>query len=435
MRVFAEIMRGAMNMPGSAGGGNSGSFSGGGGFSGGSGSGYSGGSHGGAMPHNTVNGTNNSGGKAPDGGRGRRRSFFIGPFLFIILFALFANGIPGRIVGFVENHLREPSSVAVEAEEYSLLENKTERTNRVRLPDGACRPSAKSVIDGDNMLSQKDISGITRSLTEIYRLTGVQAVLMLRREVSNTYNPSYGDINEFLFDTYNELFDDEGHVIILFVVDDGGNYTSWYICGLDTGNAFDETDAQDILDGVDANAEAGMEMGDCIRYALDRSVKNISEQLEGPNEPSSAENTVEASNEAEAPTESGVTRDNAETAEASEITEKETDGNFPNLIETEPDSSRDGSYYVTRTAMTVYFASLSGVVALAFLIFYLSRRHRERTKDENYQAHKETADHVHLSENPYYNNADSLPVRCPHCGALGALTKDGRCRYCGEKPK
>ena len=67
MRVFAEIMRGAMNMPGSAGGGNSGSFSGGGGFSGGYGSGYSGGSHGGAMPHNTFHGVNNSGGKAPDG--------------------------------------------------------------------------------------------------------------------------------------------------------------------------------------------------------------------------------------------------------------------------------------------------------------------------------------------------------------------------------
>lgn len=435
MRVFAEIMRGAMNMPGSAGGGNSGSFSGSGGFSGGSGSGYSGGSHGGAIPHNTVNGTNDSGGKAPDGGRGRRRSFFIEPLLFIIIVALYASGLPQRAVKNIRNFLREPSSVAVETEEYSLLENKTKRANRVRLPDGACRPSAKSVIDGDNMLSQKDISDITRSLTEIYRLTGVQAVLMLRREVSGTYNPSYGDINEFLFDTYNELFDDEGHVIILFVVDDGGNYTSWYICGLDTGNAFDESDAQDILDGVDANTESGMEMGDCIRYALDRSVKNISEQLEEQNEPSSAENTVEASNEAEAPTESDVTRDNAETAEASEITEKETDGNFPNLIETEPDSSRDGSFHVTRTAMTVYFASLSGVVALAFLIFYLSRRHRERTKDENYQAHKETADHVHLSENPYYNNADSLPVRCPHCGALGALTKDGRCRYCGEKPK
>ena len=62
MRVFAEIMRGAMNMPGSAGGGNSGSFSGCGGFSGGAGSGYSGGSHGGAMPHNTVNGTNDADG-------------------------------------------------------------------------------------------------------------------------------------------------------------------------------------------------------------------------------------------------------------------------------------------------------------------------------------------------------------------------------------
>lgn len=422
-------------MPGSAGGGNSGSFSGGGGFSGGSHGGFSGDSHGGTITHSTFHGGNNSGGKAPDGGRGRRRSIFIGPLLFIILFALFANGIPGRIVNLVEDHLREPSSVSVETENFLFWEDETERVNRVRLPEGACRLSPDNVIDDGGMLSDGDVLSITRSLTEIYRLTGVQAVLMMRHEVSNTYNPSYGDINEFLTDTYNELFADEGHVIILFVVDDGGNYTSWYICGLDTDNAFDESDAQEVLNEVDANAESGMEMGDCIRYALDRSVKNISEQLEAQNEPTSVENTVEASLEDEAPTESDVTRDNAETAEASEITEKETDGNFPNLIETEPDSNRDGSYHVTKTAMTVYFASLLGVVALAFLIFYLSRRHRERTKDENYQAHKETADHSHLNDNPYYNDADSLPVRCPHCGALGALTKDERCRYCGEKPK
>lgn len=437
-------------MPGSVGGGNSGSFSGGsagvssGGMTGGFSGGSTGGPTGGAMPPPVFGHVN--GGGSNRHGRGRNGRGSGGILRLIIIAAVVGNiffiqagifsDVAGDIFHEIKNIFSDTTEVPVPIHSEEYREEESVEVYRERLAESGCSPISYNIVDSDGILSEDDANAVSTRLDLLYELTGVQTVMIFRHEINNAYDPSYGDVEEFLTNTYNDLFDDEGHVIILIVTDDDGNYTTWYICGNDTAFSFGETDAFELLDYIDGFAQEGYGLTGSVLSALDASIKRISDEFAFVNAQTDPSETVSDNTDktnGETNTAGGETAAESEKTEQNK-TERVTEKNVSEP-DTEPVSGANGSPFVTKTALITYFVSLLAVVIAAFVIFKLVRRHAESKKDENYEAHRETADHTHLNDNPYYNDKSSLPVRCPHCGALGALTVDGRCRYCGEKLK
>lgn len=459
-------------MPGSTGGGNSGSFSGGGshsgGFSGGgnmggfSGGSHMGGSHIGGGPH--MGGSHMGppppgmhGGRPPFGGRPSRGGWRLGcgffPFIFsaVIILSFLVNAGAFTFIGSTIKSFFKDTPTFPPRYEEEVSSDDIGFITREKLPENLCKPTKQIIIDDDDVYPDENNAKLTNALNGLYELTGVQSVVMFRKVNSNTYDPDYGEIDEFMTDTYNELFSDEGHVLFFFAVEQSGvnyNYTNWYICGNDTTGIFDESDAQSVLNSIDSFAEAGHDISFCIYHAFESVHGLLANEFESETPTDADLMTGATENATDGATEKSTAATDETTVAAAEAT-GETEKSTEKPSEKSPSEENTTEFYhpevtmptqtdegVSAKTVILYVLSLVAVAAVFLTLIGLFKRHAERTKDENYQAHKETSDHSHDNANPYASSGDSsLPVRCPKCGALGALTEDGRCRYCGEKIK
>lgn len=380
--------------------------------------------------HNMNNSSDNSN---PNGGKKRGGTFPFGLFVFPLIFLLYfviSSGVVGGIFDAVRDiFTAEPSSYDFFTDFDDLSNDGDVFATRARLAESRCIPVKNTVIDENGIFSQSARESLESALSELYKITGVQSVVMFRHEINNAYDPSYGDVDEFMRQSYFDLFDDEGHVLFLFVLDNFDNYTSWYICGDDTAGIFDEADAQTVLNDIDFYASANDGKENSIIFAFESAASFLRTEFVEATVP---ESEITASSESEETvSETTVGDGDTSTSRSEPLTEKPSEDENVSY----PTGAIDPGSHSAKTVLIVIFCVLFFAVLAAFAIGFAVQRHAERTKDENYDAHRESRDHSHSNENPYYNNNDSLPVRCPYCEALGALTEDGRCRYCGKKIK
>lgn len=78
-----------------------------------------------------------------------------------------------------------------------------------------------------------------------YDETGVQPVVLLKSEIDGDYHPNGDTIDLFLEDTYNELFDDESHMLLL-LIDTGSDWGAWTYVG-STASTVVDAEAQEII--------------------------------------------------------------------------------------------------------------------------------------------------------------------------------------------
>lgn len=107
--------------------------------------------------------------------------------------------------------------------------------------------------DGAGMLETSvDQANVIASLKHFYASTGVQPYLYLARELDGNKQPSYADIEKFMFAKYSELFDDEGSLIVLYFEYPSGEYNTWWICGDDAmARVMDDEACEILLDYID----------------------------------------------------------------------------------------------------------------------------------------------------------------------------------------
>lgn len=95
-------------------------------------------------------------------------------------------------------------------------------------------------------------STLETGLKEFFNKTGVQPYLYLTDTVNGTTAPTEKDMDSYANQLYDRLFDDEGHILLLFYEHNSdGNYKEWYVCGTMAKTVMDQEACDILLDYVD----------------------------------------------------------------------------------------------------------------------------------------------------------------------------------------
>ena len=86
---------------------------------------------------------------------------------------------------------------------------------------------------------------LTSGMKNFYKATGVQPYLYLTNTIDGNHSPTQNQIEQFADETYDALFTDEAHVLLIFF-EYGDNYNTWYVTGNQAKTVLD-TEAMDIL--------------------------------------------------------------------------------------------------------------------------------------------------------------------------------------------
>lgn len=93
-------------------------------------------------------------------------------------------------------------------------------------------------------------SELTRGMRQFYEETGVQPHLYLFDNVNGNYHPTADDVEPFAYALYDELFEDEAHLLVLFWEYDG-QHRVWYLTGTQAKSVVDDEAADILLDYID----------------------------------------------------------------------------------------------------------------------------------------------------------------------------------------
>ena len=96
----------------------------------------------------------------------------------------------------------------------------------------------------------KDPRVLEEGMKLFYERTGVQPYLYLTDMINGKAAFTASDVESFLNEKYNELFQDEAHLLLLFTEYEG-QYTRWYLTGSQAQTVIGAEQAQVILDYVD----------------------------------------------------------------------------------------------------------------------------------------------------------------------------------------
>lgn len=394
-------------MPGHAGGGHSGGFSGGGHSSGGfTGGGHSGSFGGGSVSSNRSSGTGftNTGAFFPMGTSGRAGSkrgcgclTGIVAVVIIVIFAIVF--VFGRDVENLTD-----SDFFTDPEGYG--EAVTEIVaGKEKLDPQLCTPiDTWFQINVDGVISESDEMNLTDALRYFYIETGVQPYFILTDAVNGDADPDYDTIDSYLYDTYVALFgEDEGHFILLMILDSDYYYETWYITGDDAYYVMDYDSADVLLTYIDDYAESSDSVAEVIGKAF--------------------------------------------TVTADEIMSDRVVDRYDWISDPDPEEILgylDDSGFITKVrnfSIGVFFFTL--IVVIVLIVYAVYRKNKKKTNQTGNPGYgevkysevkpKETpAPSVQSQTGNYSMPKNAFPVRCPNCGATAYPNENGTCQYCGS---
>ncbi len=90
------------------------------------------------------------------------------------------------------------------------------------------------------------------ALKDFYLMTGVQPYLWLTNSLGGDSSPDFDTTEKFMYERYTSLFEDEGHLLILYFEYSNGTYNTWYMYG-DDAHAYtlDDEACEILLDYID----------------------------------------------------------------------------------------------------------------------------------------------------------------------------------------
>ena len=92
-------------------------------------------------------------------------------------------------------------------------------------------------------------TALINGMKHFYQETGVQPYLYITDTVNGSRNPSSSQMEEFAGSLYDELFQDEAHLLLVFQ-DADGHYTDWVITGSQAKQVVDDEAVNILLDYV-----------------------------------------------------------------------------------------------------------------------------------------------------------------------------------------
>jgi len=119
--------------------------------------------------------------------------------------------------------------------------------NREPLPVGA-------IVENGYYTDELDWIGNSTTLTtgmkNFYKQTGVQPYLYLTDTIDGSHSPTEAQVEQFAYDTYDNLFADEAHLLLIFF-EYGDAYHTWYVAGTQAKTVLDSEAMDILLDCID----------------------------------------------------------------------------------------------------------------------------------------------------------------------------------------
>ena len=120
-----------------------------------------------------------------------------------------------------------------------------------------------------------DIDDAEKGLRHFYKVTGIQPTLYLTETIGESESPSSSEAEEFANKLYDELFEDEGHLLVIFQeYNENGNYSRWALGGANTKAVFDSEARRILFDYIDSyyysDLGDGEYFGECFSKTADR---------------------------------------------------------------------------------------------------------------------------------------------------------------------
>lgn len=147
-------------------------------------------------------------------------------------------------------------------------------TNREPLGAEVCTASEYWFDDQVGWISSD--AKMTKGLKEFYKKTGVQPYVIITDNVNGkgaTLNDS--EAEQYLQETYDALFDDEGHLIFLFLEYESGTYKGYLYAGNQASSVID-TEAQEIIyDFVDYYYTSNLDDNEFFSTVFEKSAERI----------------------------------------------------------------------------------------------------------------------------------------------------------------
>ncbi len=92
---------------------------------------------------------------------------------------------------------------------------------------------------------------LTVGMKNFYQKTGVQPYLYITGNINGSLNPTEGQVKDFAFAKYDQLFSDEAHLLLIFFEPRPSDYSTWYVAGNQAKTVLDDEAMDILLDYVD----------------------------------------------------------------------------------------------------------------------------------------------------------------------------------------
>ena len=124
---------------------------------------------------------------------------------------------------------------------------------------------------------------LTRGMRSFYNKTGVQPYLYITDTVNGTTSPSDADMEIYAQALYEELFADEGHVLLLFYEhNEDANYKTRYVAGAMAKTVMDSEAGDILLDYVDAYYFSNLEDDEMFAAVFEKAAERIMNVTRSP---------------------------------------------------------------------------------------------------------------------------------------------------------
>jgi uncharacterized membrane protein len=93
-------------------------------------------------------------------------------------------------------------------------------------------------------------TALTAGMRSFYHITGAQPYLYITDNINGSHNPTEADAEQFAYDTYDALFTDEAHLLLIFFEHED-TYSTWYLAGTQAKTVLDDEAMNILLDYID----------------------------------------------------------------------------------------------------------------------------------------------------------------------------------------
>lgn len=129
------------------------------------------------------------------------------------------------------------------------LGSNTQNNPRQKLAAEECIESSQWIDDQANWLENQNT--VIAKMRSFYEMTGVQPYLIIADQVNGNKDYTEADVEQYLRSRYDELFEDDGHLILFFCEPYMNEYDPYLLVGSKAATVIDESGENTIYAAID----------------------------------------------------------------------------------------------------------------------------------------------------------------------------------------